>query len=317
MIFGGFVQMTTRIRCLLLFIAFMVVLLLRISPALSNQIVIDNNDQFDFSYACMERGKYDLAVTEFERFIQFFPDDARVSKARYLIGMCYLKSSRYEPAREIFSRIITDNPGTRIAGKALFLIGESYYEDGEFNTAEHYFARVIEEYPFGDLKNSALYRLGWARMASNEWQKASEAFSQVDEKSQNYDNFRALAKQSLEGVRLPYKDPTTAGVLAVIPGLGHVYVSRYKNAAVAFVLNALFVWAAVEAFHHDQNVLGGILTFLEAGWYCGNIYSAVNAAHKYNRKVREDFKKGLKDQLDLRLFAAKKGGIAVALNYQF
>ena len=309
--------MTNRIRWLWLIVACMVVLLLRTSPAFSNQIVIDSNDQFDFAYACMERGEYDQAVAEFERFIHFFPNDSRVSKARYLIGMCYLKNSRYEPAREIFSQIINANQGTRLAGKALFLIGESYYEEGELHTAEYFFARVIEEYPFGDLKNSALYRLGWARMESNEWQKASEAFCKVDEQSPLYDNSRELAEQSLEGEVLPYKDPAYAGVLAVIPGLGHVYVSRYKNAAVAFVLNALFVWAAVEAFHQDHNVLGGILTFLEIGWYSGNIYSAINATHKYNRKLRNDFRKGLKDQLDLRIIAAKKGEIALALSLRF
>ncbi|MEA2039988.1 MAG: tetratricopeptide repeat protein [Thermodesulfobacteriota bacterium] len=309
--------MTNRIKWLWLIVACMVVLLLRTSPAFSNQIVIDSNDQFDFAYACMERGEYDQAVAEFERFTHFFPNDSRVPKARYLIGMCYLKSSRYEPAREIFSRIIDANQGTRLAGKALFLIGESYYEEGELHTAEYFFARVIEEYPFGDLKNSALYRLGWARMESNEWQKASEAFCKVNEQSPLYDNSRELAKQSLEGEALLYKDPAYAGVLAVIPGLGHVYVSRYKNAAVAFVLNALFIWAAVEAFHQDHNVLGGILAFLEIGWYSGNIYSAINATHKYNRKVRDDFRKGLKDQLDLRIIAAKKGEIALAMSLRF
>ena len=308
---------TIRIRYLLLIVACTLVLLLKTSLAFSNQIVIDSNDQFDFAYACMERGEHDQAVAEFERFIHFFQNDSRVSKARYLIGMCYLKSSRYELARKIFSRIIDANQGTRLAGKALFLIGESYYEQGEIHTAEYFFARVIEEYPFGDLKNSALYRLGWARMESNEWQKASGAFCKVDEQSRLYDNSRELAKQSLEGEVLPYKDPAYAGTLAIIPGLGHVYVSRYKSAAVAFVLNALFIWAAVEAFHQDHNVLGGILTFLEIGWYSGNIYSAINAAHKYNRKVRDDFRKSLKDQLDLRFFAAKKGEIAFALNLRF
>jgi hypothetical protein len=68
-------------------------------------------------------------------------------------------------------------------------------------------------------------------------------------------------------------------------------------------VNGLFIWAAVQAFQSDQDVLGGILTFIELGFYSGNIYSAVNAAHKYNRKVRNDFRGNLKDRLDLNLFA--------------
>jgi hypothetical protein len=103
----------------------------------------------------------------------------------------------------------------------------------------------------------------------------------------------------------------------ILPGLGHVYVSRYKDALVAFLLNGLFIWATIESFHQDHNVLGGILAFFEVGWYTGNIYSAVNVTHKWNKKVRDDFRKGLVDALDLRLLASKKGPTGLALTFRF
>jgi hypothetical protein len=73
----------------------------------------------------------------------------------------------------------------------------------------------------------------------------------------------------------------------------------------------------VQAFHSDQDVLGGILTFMELGFYTGNIYSAVNAAHKHNRKVQNDFRESLKDRLDLNLFTSQKGQIGLTLTLQF
>ena len=94
---------------------------------------------------------------------------------------------------------------------------------------------------------------------------------------------------------------------AMLPGLGHVYTKRYQDATVAFLLNGLFIWGAVEAFNEDLDVLGGLLLFVEAGWYAGNIYSAVNATHKYNKKTKDEFRQRLSDQLDLNLLVTREG----------
>lgn len=291
--------------------------LLNVSPALPEQIIIDSAGQFNFAGTLMEKGEYIRAVGEFERFIHFFPNDLQVSKAMLLIGMCYLKACRYEASREVFAQVITSEPDSPFSAKALFLTGESYYQQGISKEAGYYFEKVIEEHLELDLKNAALYRLGWARMKADRWMDASEIFSKVEKDSRYYESSRQLAAQSLKGEDLPLKSPVCAGSLAIVPGLGHVYVSRYRDATVAFLVNGLFIWAAIESFNHDQPVLGGILTFLEIGWYSGNIYSAVNAAHKYNREVRNDFRESLKDKFDLRLFTARKGQIGLALTFQF
>ena len=147
---------------------------------------------------------------------------------------------------------------------------------------------------------------------------ASETFKTVASGSPLYASSQELAQKSLDGETLPYKDPTTAGVLAgVLPGLGHVYCNRYKDGAVAFLLNGLFIWAAVESFHNDNDVLGAILVFAEVGWYTGNIYSAVNSAHKYNRKLKDDFLQGLPDSLNLGLLATRQGHLGLTLSFSF
>jgi hypothetical protein len=155
-------------------------------------------------------------------------------------------------------------------------------------------------------------------MQENEWRKASEDFKKVEKGSLLYHSAKDLSAESLKGDLLPYKDPVTAGVMAgIVPGLGHVYVSRYKDAIVAFLLNGLFIWATIESFHQDHNVLGGILAFFEVGWYAGNIYSAVNVTHKWNRKVRDDFRKGLEDRFRLHLLTSRKGPTGLALTFRF
>jgi TolA-binding protein len=293
-------------------------ILLSASPVFPDQIIIKSDDLFDYARTCMERGEYSRAIGEFDKFIHFFPKDPLVPTARYLIGMCYLKDKHQEDARKIFSQIIKSDSGSPLAGKALFMTGESYYQQAVSKEAEYYFEQVIKKYPSPDLKNAALYRLGWNKMQANKWLDASEIFSKVEKESLLYDSSQILAKQSLEGETLPYKNPKCAGSLAaIVPGLGHAYVSRYRDAVVAFLINGLFIWAAVESFNKDLDVLGGILTFMEIGWYTGNIYSAVNVAHKHNRKVRNDFRNSLKDRLDLRLFSSGKDQVGLALTFHF
>lgn len=289
-----------------------------IPSVLAEELVIHSNEQLEYAHILMTEGAYDRALTELERFIHFFPEDQQVPLARYLIGVCYFKTKQYKKARDRFSRIFRSNPQGPFAGKALLMIGETYYEQGVPAEAEHYFMEVLSRYKTPELRNSAQYRLGWTRLVENRWQDASQAFKQVEKGSPLYESAKGLSDASVKGELLPQKDPVVAGVMAgLVPGLGHAYVSRYKDALVAFLLNGLFIWATVESFHQDHDVLGGILGFLEIGWYTGNIYSAVNVAHKWNRKVRTDFRKGLKDQFKLNLLTSDRGPAGLMLSFTF
>lgn len=295
----------------------LLVFLLLPGRALCAQITIDSDEQFRFAEQTMEKGDVLRAVVEFERFLQFFPDDKNVPRARLLIARCYLKAKDFESARRALHEVLNDYKGTLVAGKALFLMGESYYAQGLHDEAERYFRGVIAAYPEPELRSSAVYRLGWIQMQAGKWQEASETFKAVGAASPLFPNAQDLSAKSLGGELLPFKDPTTAGVLSIVPGLGHVYCERYKDGVVAFLLNGLFIWATVEAFHQDQEVLGAVLGVIELGFYSGTIYSAVNSAHKHNRKLKQDFLQGLPDAVDLNVFATKEGHIGLALKFTF
>jgi TolA-binding protein len=320
MIFGG-IRMGCKLQIgknlsPLLLLAF--VILWGPLPAASEQIIIDSDMQFELARSFVDKGDYGRAISEYERFIYFFPGDRRVSLVRELIGLCYLDDGKFDNARSVFAKVYRADPGSPMAKKALFLTGESYYKEGVYEKAGNFFDEVLKRHPSPSLRNKALYQLGWTRMQENRWREASEDFKRVEAESSLFNRARILSVESLKGEELPYKDPTSAGVMAaVLPGLGHVYVSRYKDAAIAFLLNGLFIWATVEAFNHDQNVLGGILAFLEVGWYSGNIYSAVNVTHKWNRKVRDDFRKGLFNNVDIRLLSSGKMPAGLVVSFRF
>jgi tetratricopeptide (TPR) repeat protein len=297
------------------FLFFFLILFLPCCPLFAAQVIVNSDDQFRYAEELMKRQDYPLAVLEFERFIHFFPEDEKVPEAKLLIGESYLNAKAYEQARKALEKVHREYPNRYVGGRALFLTGESYYRQGVYEEANLYFMKVRETFPQPQLRDAALYRLGWSQMQSRQWKEAWETFGSMDNTSPLYVNSQELAIRSREGEKLPYKSPSTAGALAaLLPGSGHAYCDRYKDGIVAFLLNGLFTWAAIEAFDKDQDVLGGILTFLEIGWYSGNIYSAVNSAHKYNRALKDDYLKSLPE---LNFFSTSERSFGLSLRMAF
>jgi len=153
-------------------------------------------------------------------------------------------------------------------------------------------------------------------MKKGKWEDASNGFKGVTRGSPLYPSAIELSQLSLQGKTLPYKNPALAGIMAgIVPGLGHAYCNRYRDAMVAFLLNGVFILATIEAFDNDLEAVGSILGFLELGWYTGNIYSAINSAYKHNRKLREDFIRRIPDGLGV--ISRDNGIIGVAVRFSF
>ncbi len=83
---------------------------------------------------------------------------------------------------------------------------------------------------------------------------------------------------------------------SVLPGSGQFYNERYEDGVYTFILNALFITGAYLAIDNENYPVAAILIIFELGWYSGNLYSAANGAHKYNRKIDEDiFKRSMEN----------------------
>ncbi len=301
-----------------LYVIVLMALILFCPPAYSERIILDSEEIFSSAQSHIEGGDFKEGLGELETFVHFFPKNKKMEEALYLIGVCYLEIGLHEKARDLFSRVLMSSKKKELNTRTLFMTGESYYQQRIYAEAEFYFTRVINSSPSKELKNASFYRLAWTRVQQDKWEEASSFFKRV-EKGDNYHPLsQKLAEESLKGKILMQKDPIAGGTLAaMLPGLGHAYCYRYRDALISFFLNGLFIWAAVESFDEDHDALGGVLSFLELGWYSGNIYSAVNVAHKHNKKVREDFKKGLEDRVELHFFTGKSNTAGIAFRVNF
>ena len=258
-------------------------------------IVIKADDQFQFAQRYFEREEYYRAVGEYERFIYFFPQDPRVALARYKIGLSYLNGERFTEAVQAFDAVIEKHGDTDLAIKSYFNLSEAYIMLKQFGNALAALDSLIKQCSDLDAKDQAYYKQGWIYLEMDEWEKAQASFDKISPKNRDTYRLKQLSEDISKREFLKIKNPATAGWLAVIPGAGHLYCERYRDALIAFLLNGSMIYAAYEAFDHGNEGLGGLITFFEIGLYAGNIYSAVNSAHKYNHKQKNDFFQYLKD----------------------
>lgn len=275
-------------------------------------------NMFAFAEKLFEQGDYYRAITEYERVSFFYPDHQLAKTARFRIAHAYLKGDKTEQAIERFRALHKDFPGEETGRRAYFMLGEAHYQKRDYLRAADIFATYIETYPGDKQADAARIKAGWSNLRQGRWRQATEEFKKLPPDSPLHAQAEGLAEGSEMYPGIPAKSPSLAGGLsAVLPGAGQLYINRPGDALISFLLNGAFIWATVEAFHNDNNMTGGILLFFESGWYLGNIYNAVNGAHKYNQRSERQFLDGLQDRYRVSYLYDGHGGSMLAFTMRF
>ena len=260
----------------------------------------DCEKQFEFAESLFEQADFYRAIGEYKRLIFLCPDAvALCEKAYFKTGVSYFRAKRWQSAIEAFDVFLISFPDSRMAGEAMYLKGMSEKNLSLHDEALISFRDIIET-GTGEYRARAIYQSALVLVDMEKWERAGEMFSKVPRESKLYDS-AGVFSAGLENIgNIPHKSPAVAGTLAaIVPGAGHLYTQRRRDAIVAFLLNGVFIWSAVELFNDEKYVTGGIVTFFELGWYTGNIYSAVSSAHKFNRRTKKDFLQGLRNRVNL------------------
>jgi TolA-binding protein len=253
-----------------------------------------------FAEQLMREGEYFRAITEYRRFLFYYPDDPRRAMAHFSIGLAFYRGESYVEALQTFQEVTQRYPNTAYGKQAWLWQGESLIRQGRYATAEQLYTEIAESFPHERIGQQARYQRAWTLLYRRQWRDATTQFQQVAPGSDLYQSAQLLAQEALAGERLPTKSPVLAGIFSgLLPGSGQLYTGRLGDALLAFFLNSLFIVGAVEAIHNDAPVVAGILSFFEAGWYAGNVYGAINGAQKYNRHATEIFLRNLDTRFHL------------------
>jgi hypothetical protein len=150
------------------------------------------------------------------------------------------------------------------------------------------------------------------------WRIADREFTHISAGNQDRFKVSDLRQALSQSDTIPLKNPTTAGMLSILPGGGQFYTGRYQDALTAFLINGGLIWAAWEAFDSENYALGSVIGFVEFGFYAGNINGAISSAHKYNRDRISEFKERLNAYRLVPLsLAPTPGGAALSLTVNF
>ena len=280
---------------------------------------MDADKQFQYAEQLYSQEKYMIAIIEYERFVYLFPGDERVSQSRYHIGMAYYAERHYAEAIRSFSDLIeTEDAGSAYHAQSFFMAAESQLRLGRrlsALTTLHNLATLSDD---TDVQDEANYRIGWIYLESADWEKAQSYFQKISH--QNHAKYRMadLIKNLGSAGDIHHKSPGVAGTLAILPGGGYLYCNRPRDALISFLLNGGLIYAAYEAFDNEMYALGGVISFVEIGFYSGSIYGSGSSAHKYNRDQDRQFVDRLKENLKFNLSSRPENkGLELSLHYRF
>lgn len=285
---------------------------------LPRDLVINPDQQYQFAMEYFEQGQYGKAIAEFERFIYFFPDHKRIDNAKYHIGLSYFRSGLFREAIDPFSDIVETSPDQDLIAKAHFRMSETFVNLQEHSTAINVLNHLVETSNDPVFIDEAHYRAGWIYLQLNDVESARHRFQLISPQNRNLFRIQTINEELSREKLFPEKSPRVAGFLSIFPGAGFAYTERYRDALVAFLLNAGLIFAAYESFDSGNEALGGIIAFVGTGFYAGNIYGSVSSAHKYNRDSHQQFLENLRNKTQVVLSVApEKQGVVLGFRVNF
>ncbi len=274
--------------------------------------------QFEFAEYCFGKKEFSNAAAEFQRFVYFFPKDERVETALFKIGTAYYFNGQYTEAIAAFKSLIEKYGETDLGLQSYWKISESHLKLGGYGAAVINLQNLIALSDDQDVRDEAYYRIGWIHIETASWEEAGRSFAKISSRNMDKYKLRQLVDELEKEKSIPKKSPRFAGLLSIVPGVGFLYCERYQDALIAFLINGGLIWAAYESFDEDLDALGALITFVEIGFYAGNIYGAVNSAHKFNRNQTRRFIERLKENTKLTFSGnLKNQGVCISLRFSF
>jgi len=270
----------------------LLVLLTLFSPAI---VFAEPPDLFSFAASLAAENDHYRAITEYKRFLHYHPQDARAPQAQLAIAESLFAGQRWQQGDAAAEKVWLGYPDSPEALQARKRYASAASERGDNQLARERYQQ-LKELVESD-HDQANYQIGLSYLKQQQLPEAEQSFAELP--GPESENLRLMLDEYRQ---LPRKSPQLAGTLsALLPGAGQLYTERPKQAAVAFTLNAAFIYAAIEAWNNENYAVASILTMFEIGWYGGNIYNAANNAHKINQQRETEFIEQLQQRSGISL----------------
>ena len=278
----------------------------------------DRDRQYRYAEMLYAQKRYIEAAESFERFVFFYPADPRIPTARYQAALSYYSGNHYDKAILTCRTAIDNNTDNNANARFYLLSASARVKKGDLNQALVTIHNILSIYEKLTIRDEAYHLGAWIYIQTGQWQEALSWMKNISIQNRNTPKIGSMVDRLNMIDTIPQKRPRLAGMLAAIPGAGHLYGARYQDAITSFLLNGLTAWASYEAFDNDLPVLGTLMGLVFINLYVGNIYSAVNTTHQYNRRANQQFIKGFEPPARLNIsMAPQNGGMSLVLRLPF
>ena len=119
----------------------------------------DPQSLYNSAYNDYLKGSYDLALREFQEYLDNFPATDLADNATYWIGECYYRQRRFRQAVDQFDAVLERYPRSDKVAAATLKKGYAHLELGERSQGVVQLRHVIRQHPTSDEANLARQRL--------------------------------------------------------------------------------------------------------------------------------------------------------------
>ncbi|MGB5986298.1 MAG: tetratricopeptide repeat protein [Desulfobacterales bacterium] len=265
-------------------------------------MVLNAPAQMQFADHYFNASQWEPAVSEYTRLIHFFPNAPQVALARYRMGVALFQQQQIERALDQFQQVVafTGAP-TDLIFKALLQIGACTAQLQSPQAGAEYLRQVAGTTDDPEIKAEALYRAGWLLLDAQDPHPAGDYFREIAASQRSRLDIDALLTELSQADALPQKNPALSGGLALVPGVGYLYLGRYQDAWISLLAVGGLGWAAYEAFDNESPVLGSLLGVTGAGFYLGSIHGSVTSARRANQRETRRFIDGLRQKYKIQI----------------
>src|SRR5213082_3563191 len=137
--------------------------------------------QLEYANALFTRKLYDLAIPEYQKYLDDYPGASGRPNAYFSLGECYRNLNKTSSARTNFQRVLTDYGDSEFAGPAAYALAEMAFAEKDYATALPLFHRAAAKSKEPAVALSARYFEARCLEATGRNEEAVNIYVQVAE----------------------------------------------------------------------------------------------------------------------------------------
>jgi TolA-binding protein len=157
--------------------------------------------QLEYANALFTRKLYDLAIPEYQRYLDDYPGASGRANAHFSLGECYRNLNNPSSARTNFQRVLNDYDDSEFAGPAAYGLGEMAFTQKDYSTALPLFHRSAAKSKESAVSLSARYFEARCLEALDRKDEACDIYQQVAE-AKNPNPYREDARATAASIAL-------------------------------------------------------------------------------------------------------------------